>query len=152
MPANVVEPKHTIALIRELDSEIAEAEAAIQKIMDVIQSPITTIPGIGTRMAAMILAEVGDFSNVQFPGQDPRLRRPVTLNIPVGPAYQLLLPHWRETRFQIPSLCHFQRHQVRLHLGSDFYRIPRQKASRGQALQCSDLPRSQEACAADRRH
>ena len=61
MPAKSLELKHTIALIRELDAEIAEVEAAIQEIMDEIQSPITTIPGIGTRMAAMILAEVGDF-------------------------------------------------------------------------------------------
>ena len=33
--------------------------------MDEIHSPITTIPGIGTRMGAMILAEVGDFSNFE---------------------------------------------------------------------------------------
>ena len=31
--------------------------------MDEVHSPITTIPGIGTRMGAMILAEVGDFHN-----------------------------------------------------------------------------------------
>lgn len=67
MPAKSLELKHTIALIRELDAEIAEGEAAIQEIMDEIQSPITTIPGIGTRMAAMILAEVGDFSMFSSP-------------------------------------------------------------------------------------
>lgn len=31
--------------------------------MDEVHAPIPTIPGIGTRMGAMILAEVGDFSN-----------------------------------------------------------------------------------------
>ena len=31
--------------------------------MDEVHSPITTIPGIGIRMGAMILAEVGDFHN-----------------------------------------------------------------------------------------
>ena len=67
MPAKSLELKHTIAFIRELDAEIAEVEAAIQEIMDEIQSPITTIPGIGTRMAAMILAEVGDFSMFSSP-------------------------------------------------------------------------------------
>lgn len=67
MPAKSLELKHTIALIRELDAEIAEGEAAIQEIMDEIQSPITTIPGIGTRMAAMILAEVSDFSMFSSP-------------------------------------------------------------------------------------
>ena len=32
--------------------------------MDEIHSPITTIPGMGFRMAAMILAEVGDSLSV----------------------------------------------------------------------------------------
>ena len=35
--------------------------------MDEIQSPITTIPGIGVRMGAMILAEIGDFSRFDSP-------------------------------------------------------------------------------------
>ena len=63
MPAKSMELKHTIRLIRELDAEIEEIESEINAIMDKIQSPITTIPGIGARMGAMILAEVGDFSN-----------------------------------------------------------------------------------------
>ena len=63
MPAKSLELKHTIFLIRELDAEIEEIEKEINSIMDKVHSPITTIPGIGTRMGAMILAEVGDFSN-----------------------------------------------------------------------------------------
>ena len=63
MPAKSLELKHTIQLIRELDAEIEEIEREINSIMDEIHSPITTIPGIGTRMGAMILAEVGDFHN-----------------------------------------------------------------------------------------
>ena len=63
MPAKSLELKHTIRLIRELDGEIEEIEKEINSIMDEIHSPITTIPGISTRMGAMILAEVGDFSN-----------------------------------------------------------------------------------------
>ena len=63
MPAKSLELKHTIQLIQELDSEIEEVEKEINSIMDEIHSPITTIPGIGTRMGAMILAEVGDFHN-----------------------------------------------------------------------------------------
>ena len=63
MPAKSLELKHTIRLIRELDAEIEEIENAINSIMDEVHSPITTIPGIGTRMGAMILAEIGDFSN-----------------------------------------------------------------------------------------
>ena len=62
MPAKSLELKHTIKLIGELDSEIDEIESEIQKIMEGISSPILTIPGIGLRMAAMILAEISDFS------------------------------------------------------------------------------------------
>ena len=63
MPAKSLELKHTIQLIRELDAEIEEVEKEINSRMDEIHSPITTIPGIGYRMGAMILAEIGDFHN-----------------------------------------------------------------------------------------
>ena len=67
MPAKSLELQHTIRLIRELDNEIAEIEEQIQAIMDELNSPITTIPGIGFRMAAMIFAEVGDFTRFDSP-------------------------------------------------------------------------------------
>ena len=67
MPAKSLELRHTIQLIRELDREIAEVEDSIEEIMNSIQSPITTIPGMGLRMGAMILAEVGDFANFDSP-------------------------------------------------------------------------------------
>ena len=67
MPAKSLELQHTIRLIRELDAEIAEIEGQIQAIMDELHSPITTIPGLGFRMAAMILAEVGDFTRFDSP-------------------------------------------------------------------------------------
>ena len=67
MPAKSLELRHTIRLIRELDVEIEEIEEAIQGIMNELHSPITTIPGIGFRMGAMILAEAGDFSCFDSP-------------------------------------------------------------------------------------
>ena len=67
MPAKSLELQHTIRLIRELDDEIAEIEEQIQAIIDELNSPITTIPGIGFRMAAMIFAEVGDFTRFDSP-------------------------------------------------------------------------------------
>ena len=67
MPAKSLELKHTLRLIRELDSEIAEIESEIKRIMDEIHSPILTIPGISYRMGAMILAEIGDFSRFDSP-------------------------------------------------------------------------------------
>ena len=67
MPAKSLELQHTIRLIRELDAEIDDIEAAIEAMMNEMQSPITTIPGIGVRMGAMILAEIGDFSRFDSP-------------------------------------------------------------------------------------
>lgn len=67
MPTKSLELQHTIRLIRELDAEIEDIEAAIQSMMDEMQSPIMTIPGIGVRMGAMILAEIGDFSRFDSP-------------------------------------------------------------------------------------
>ncbi len=67
MPAKSLELKHTIQLIQVLDAEIEEIEKEINSIMDDVHSPIATIPGIGIRMGAMILAEVGDFSNFESP-------------------------------------------------------------------------------------
>ena len=58
MPAKSLELQHTIRLIRELDKEIDEIEAAIKAIIDEMSSPILTIPGISYRMGAMILAEI----------------------------------------------------------------------------------------------
>lgn len=67
MPAKSLELKHTIKLIRELDAEIEEIENEIKIIMDEINSPILSIPGISYRMGAMIIAEIGDFSKFDSP-------------------------------------------------------------------------------------
>lgn len=67
MPAKFLELKHTIKIIRELTIEINEIDAEIKKIMDRIASPITTIPGIGYNMGAMIISEIGDFNRFSSP-------------------------------------------------------------------------------------
>ena len=67
MPAKSLELKHTIKLIQELDAEIDEIENEIKSIMDEINSPILTIPGISYRMGPMIIAEIGDFSRFDSP-------------------------------------------------------------------------------------
>ena len=67
MPAKSLELKHTIKLIKELDTEIDEIENEIKIIMDSINSPILTIPGISYRMGAMILSEIGSFSKFDSP-------------------------------------------------------------------------------------
>ena len=65
--AESMELQHTLLLIATMDVAIEEIEAQIKEILEEIQSPITTIPGIGFRMGAMILAEVGDFSQFSSP-------------------------------------------------------------------------------------
>lgn len=67
MPAKSLELKHTIKLIRALTIDIGEIEAEISKMMDKIASPITTIPGVGRNMGAMIISEIGDFSRFSSP-------------------------------------------------------------------------------------
>ncbi len=67
MPAKSLELQHTIRLIRELDKEIDEIESAIKTIVDEMAPPILSIPGMGYRMGAMILAEIGDFSRFDSP-------------------------------------------------------------------------------------
>lgn len=67
MSAKSLELRHTISHIRELDAEIEEIEAEICPILETVQSSITTIPGMGIRMGAMILAEIGDFSRFDSP-------------------------------------------------------------------------------------
>ena len=56
MPAKSLELKHTIKLIQELTAEIEEIEAEIKHIMDNINTPILSIPGISYTMGAMIVA------------------------------------------------------------------------------------------------
>ena len=67
MPAKSLELRHTIQLIQIFNTEIEETESEIEALMGNIHSPMTTIPGIGPRLAAMILAEVGDFSSFSSP-------------------------------------------------------------------------------------
>ncbi len=67
MSVKFLELKHTIKLIKELTSEIDEIEDSIQQIMDELHPPILSIPGMGVHSAAMILAEIGDFSNFESP-------------------------------------------------------------------------------------
>lgn len=67
MSAKSLELKHTVKLIEELTSEIKEVEQEIKSIMDKINSPILTIPGIGYSMGAQIVAEIGDFKNFDSP-------------------------------------------------------------------------------------
>ena len=64
-----MELQHTIHLIKEMNKEIIDIEREINKLMPSGNTKITTIPGIGYRMGAMILAEIGDFDRFVNPDQ-----------------------------------------------------------------------------------
>ena len=115
MPAKSLELQHTIRLIRELNCEIDEIEEQIQSIMDELHSPITTIPGLGFRMAAMILAEVGDFT--RFDSPDKLLAYAGCPPPLTNPTAQKLLPAHGKAWLPILTLRTLQRNQVCLPLG-----------------------------------
>lgn len=74
------ELKDTIERIKQLSVKINELDKKIDQMMSEINSPITTIPGIGKVLAAMIISEVGNivrFNNpdklVAYAGISPSL-------------------------------------------------------------------------------
>ena len=75
-----LEMQQTIARIRLLREQIGMVEARIKEIIQEIDSPFITIPGISYMTAAIIHAEVGDFSNfssaekiLAFAGMEPSI-------------------------------------------------------------------------------
>ena len=117
MPAKSLELKHTIKLIQELDSEIDEIEKEIKIIMDEINSPILSIPGINYRMGAMIIAEIGDFN--RFDSPDKILAYAAFRHQHINPDNWMVPTHIWKTWLQIPAIRPVQCHQVCLPLGSN---------------------------------
>lgn len=77
-PMKSLELVQTIERILLLRNQISLIEAKIEEIMKQIDSPMTTIPGISTQTAAVIYAEIGDFSKfssaekiLAFAGMEP---------------------------------------------------------------------------------
>lgn len=51
-----------IEQIKFIDAQVCDVEAEIKVILDKINSPIMTVPGVGNINAAVILGEIGDIS------------------------------------------------------------------------------------------
>jgi transposase len=66
---DAIELKFTIERIEFLKTQESELETDIRTIMLKINSPITTIPGIGFILGAVILAEIGDISKFSSPSK-----------------------------------------------------------------------------------
>ena len=59
----------TIQQIHLYDKQIKEVDKKIQEMMDTLDSPIVTIPGISYRLGSIIIAEIGDILKFHNPGQ-----------------------------------------------------------------------------------
>jgi len=56
-----------IEQIKYIESQVKDTEAEIKRIMLHLSSPITSIPGIGKTLGAVILGEIGDISKFDNP-------------------------------------------------------------------------------------
>jgi transposase len=63
------ELQQTIRLIQSVQNEIDILDKQIKIVVDEINSPIITIPGIGYTLAAIILAEIGDIERFLTPAK-----------------------------------------------------------------------------------
>lgn len=61
--------KLLIEQIKFIEGQIKDCETKIKELMKKINSPITTIPGIGTVLGAVILSEFGDINRFDKPSQ-----------------------------------------------------------------------------------
>jgi transposase len=58
-----LEIRQTLQLIQMMELQIKQIEAKINPVVDSLNSPIMTVPGISYRMAAIIIAETDNFAN-----------------------------------------------------------------------------------------
>ena len=63
------ELQQTIRLIQSVQTEINALDKQIKLVVDELNTPILTIPGIGYTLAAIILAEIGDINNFSSPSK-----------------------------------------------------------------------------------
>lgn len=63
------ELQQTIRLIQFVQSEIDTLDKQIKLVVDELNTPLITIPGIGYTIAAIILAEIGDINNFSSPAK-----------------------------------------------------------------------------------
>lgn len=81
-PAIDIQVKCLITQLKLYQEQIKDIDLDIKSLMEIIDSPITSIPGIGYILGAMIISEIGDikrFSNpsklLAFAGLDPVIKQ-----------------------------------------------------------------------------
>jgi transposase len=63
------ELQQTIRLIQSLQEEISLLDTEIKSVMDELDSPVLSIPGIGYTLGAIILSEIGNIENFKNPAK-----------------------------------------------------------------------------------
>lgn len=81
-PSLETQIRYLIIQINLLDDQVASIDSQIKLIMDEINSPLLTIPGIGYNLGSIILSEIGDISRFSSPtkllayaGLDPSVKQ-----------------------------------------------------------------------------
>jgi len=82
------ELQQTIRLIQSVQTEINELDKQIKIIVDELDTPLLTIPGISYTIAAIILAEIGDINNFSTPAKLLSLCRYGTFYLPIRKVYR----------------------------------------------------------------
>jgi transposase len=59
--------RQLIQQMQFIEQQVKDTEMEIKKLMDTVDSPITTIPGIGPTIGAVILSEIGDIERFDSP-------------------------------------------------------------------------------------
>lgn len=68
-PSLSLQVKHAILQIELFDEQIAEVESLYKEILDEMNSPILTIPGMSYNQAAVIIGCIGDINRFEHSGQ-----------------------------------------------------------------------------------
>lgn len=68
-PSVGIELQQTIRLIQHIEVEIKTIDEHIKAIMEELDSPILTVPGISYTLGSTILAEIGDITNFKTPSK-----------------------------------------------------------------------------------
>lgn len=79
--------KNLVEQVRIIDDEIDNLNELLEPLMEELNSPILTIPGIGINLAAMIIGEIGDINRfsspeklIKFAGLDVKVYQSGTIN------------------------------------------------------------------------
>lgn len=106
--------KLLIDQIRFIEAQVYDVESEIKTVLDKLNSPIATIPGIGDINAAVILGEIGDisrFSNASklaaYAGIDASVSQSGEFQSSNNKMSKRGSPYLRKALFQAALLPHF---------------------------------------------